>query len=75
MTIDDFALAIGQVIMAFGGMLLGTALILFLMWIVGFAWIAFSKQFRAICKAESLIHEYRKDREEFLKWKEGKGNG
>lgn len=32
------------------------------------AWVAFSNRFRDICKAESLIFEYRKYREQFLEW-------
>ena len=34
------------------------------------AWISVSNRCRYICKAESLIHEYRRNREEFLRWQE-----
>lgn len=32
------------------------------------AWADFSNKFRSVCKAESLIYEYRKYREQFLAW-------
>ena len=47
----------------------------FLWWLVETAWIAASNRFRDICKAESLIFEYRRERKEYLWWKEHvKGN-
>lgn len=66
----SIALWLGTILMGTGGALLVMALIFFIGWLVCIAWIAFSDRFRAICKAESLIFEYRKNREKFLEWKE-----
>lgn len=44
------------------------AIVWFLGWLVCCAWAAFSNKFRAVCKAESLIFEYRKYHEQFLAW-------
>ena len=72
----DFVFAIGWIILCIGGVLLAACILLFVGWLVQCAWIAFSETFRAICKAESLIYEYRKNREEFLKWRNtNAGNG
>ena len=66
----DIALWLGMVLMGTGGALVALAIIFFAGWLVCVAWIAFSTEFRAICKAEGLIFEYRKNREQFLEWKE-----
>ena len=71
----EIAQGLGMTLMAFGGILIAAVILLFLGWLVQVAWIAFSDTFRAICKAESMIFEYRKNREEFLKWKEGAEDG
>ena len=68
---NSIALWLGTILMGAGGALLVLALIFFIGWLVCVAWIAFSERFRGICKAESLIFEYRKNREKFLEWKEG----
>ena len=59
---------IGIIVCGLGGGLLSLAIVGFLGWLVCCAWAAFSNKFRAICKAESLIFEYRKYREQFLAW-------
>ena len=65
------ALAIGCVIMGAGGALLALMILFSIGYGLCCAWIAFSNRFRDVCKAESLIFEYRKNREKFLEWKEG----
>ena len=59
---------IGIIVCGLGGGLLCLAIVGFLAWLACCAWIAFSNKFRAVCKAESLIFEYRKYREQFLAW-------
>ena len=45
------------------------------MFFIAIGGIAASNRFRDICKAESLIFEYRRERKEYLWWKEHvKGN-
>lgn len=67
---NSIALWLGTILMGVGGALLVLALIFFIGWLACVAWIAFSETFRGICKAESMIFEYRKNREKFLEWKE-----
>ena len=59
---------IGIIVCGLGGGLLCITLVGFLGWVVCCAWAAFSDRFRAICKAESLIFEYRKYHEQFMAW-------
>ncbi len=59
---------IGIIVCGLGGGLLCVAIVWFLGWLVCCAWAAFSNKFRAVCKAESLIFEYRKYHEQFLAW-------
>lgn len=72
---DNLALKLGEFIMVAGGILFAAVIILLLGYLLCIAWIAFSDNFRAICKAESLIFEYRKNREKFLEWKAGMEDG
>lgn len=62
MSVGVFSLLVG------GALLLGAALALFA-WIAGSAWIAVSNKWRRICRAVSLIFEYRENREKFIEWK------
>lgn len=59
---------IGIIVCGLGGGLLCLAIVGFLGWLVCCAWVSFSNKFRAICKAESLIFEYRKYHEQFMAW-------
>ena len=59
---------IGIIVCGMGGGLLCVAIVGFLGWLACCAWAAFSNKFRAVCKAERLIFEYRKYREQFLAW-------
>lgn len=68
--LERFAWWLGYAFVIIGG----TELAFLLMAVIGLAackaWISASNKFRDICKAESLIHEYRRNREEFLRWLE-----
>lgn len=66
---DNIALAIGKIVMVVGGGTIAVGIIGFIGWLAGLAWVLFSETFRDICKAESLIFDYRKNREEFMAWK------
>ena len=63
---------VGSIVCGIGGSLLCIGVVGFLAWGVSCAWVLFSNQFRAVCKAESMIFEYRKYREQFLAWMEAK---
>ena len=65
----EIAARIGQWFMLIGGMLIAISLLGFLGWLACQGWAAFSNRFRDVCRAESLIHEYRRNRAEFLFWK------
>lgn len=65
---DAVSRGIGIIVCGLGGGLLCLAIVGFLCWLVCCAWAAFSDRFRAICKAESLIFEYRKYHEQFMAW-------
>lgn len=67
--VNEFALLVGQLIVGLGGACFAVAIVGFLGWLAGMTWIMFSDTFRNICKAESLIFEYRKNRTEFMAWK------
>lgn len=68
--LERFAWWLGYAFVIIGG----AELAFLLMAVIGLsackAWISASNKFRDICKAESLIHEYRRNREEFLRWRE-----
>ena len=68
----EIATWLGGFIMVSGGILLTIALLALLGWLACQAWRSFSNMFRAVCRAEGLIHEYRRNREEFLIWKSEK---
>ena len=68
--INTLSLSVGYTFMIIGGTFLVIFLIATIASIVCFAWIHASNRFRDICKAESLIHEYRRNREKFLEWLE-----
>ena len=49
---------------------LGLALIAWLVYWMAIMWIKASNAWRGILKAESLIYEYKKNRDKYLEWKE-----
>lgn len=69
---DNFATFLGKGFLVVGGIGITVLLLALLVWLAGVAWIAASERWRDICKAESLIHEYRREREEYLQWKKQK---
>lgn len=71
---EKVVLVIGGTVLLFGGTILTIAIIGFLIYLAEAVWVVVSENFRDICKAESLIHDYRKNREKFLEWREGEEN-
>lgn len=69
---DKIFLEFGRTICVFGGIFLGGTLMALLSQLLCEAWMAASNRFRKVCRGESLIFEYWKNREEFLKWMEAK---
>ena len=69
MAINNVACWIGTIVLCLGGALLALCIIGLLAYFTSAAWVVFSERFRSICKAESLIFEYRKNRTEFMAWK------
>ena len=69
---DNFATFLGKGFLVVGGIGIAVLLLALLVWLAGVAWIAASERWRDICKAESLIREYRREREEYLQWKKQK---
>lgn len=61
---------IGEFVLFFGGLMLLVIISLLVLWVFLSVWIAVSNRFRDVCRAESLIFEYRKNREAFLVWLE-----
>lgn len=58
--------------MLVGGLLLFGVLVALAVRLMCELWIGVSIRFRSILKAESLIYEYRKNRDEFLRWRSKK---
>lgn len=73
METNNVALILGNIVLIFGGVLASTALLGFLLWLMTKAWDAFSNNLRSICKTESLIWEYIRNRHEYHMWKALKG--
>lgn len=66
---------IGKVFCVVGGIAIALFLLFLFLELTLEAWRLFSNKFRDVCKAESLIFEYRKHRKEFQKWLNDKDNG
>lgn len=71
----EYYSVIGAFVCGVGGAMLSLALIGGLCNLACALWIWASNKFRAICKAESLIFEYKKNRQEFLIWKNRREGG
>ena len=54
---------------------LGLLLLAFLTYLMAIVWIMASNAWRRILRAESLIYEYKQNRDEYLAWKETLDNG
>ena len=69
-TLTNLAYVIGALFMIGGGACI-VAFLVGIAWdFIGTIWIDASNKWRNICKAESLIHEYRREREKYIAWKE-----
>lgn len=65
---DNVYLFVGKLICGMGGGLLALAILALLLIVACYLWIDASERFRDICKAESMIFEYRKNRNDFMYW-------
>lgn len=65
---ENAFLWIGKTFCIIGGIALALLLLCLLFGLAIEAWRLFSGRFRNVCKAESLIFEYKKMRKEFLQW-------
>ncbi len=68
----DICTAIGELFCVIGGVSLALLVLGLLASFVCTVWIDTSNKFRRICKAESLIFEYRENRDKYLEWKRAK---
>lgn len=67
---DKIFLAVGRTVCVLGAVSFSGILVALLAQLLCEAWMAASNKFRKVCRGESLIFEYWKNREEFLKWRE-----
>ena len=67
--IDNMMMNAGEAVLITGGCLLIAAGVGLAALLVANIWISASNKWRRILRAESLIYEYRKNRDEFLRWK------
>jgi hypothetical protein len=67
---SNFYCAVGRFLVVAAGLLLCATLVALLIGLCCEAWIATSNRFRDVCSGESLIREYKKNRKEFLEWRE-----
>lgn len=74
-TMTEIACVIGAVFMIGGAAVIAAVLVGLAWGLIGQIWIDASNRWRNICKAESLIHEYRRERENYLRWKEADNGG
>lgn len=65
---DNLVLVLGWITLS----VIGCAVIGVLLWLALDIWEYASNRFRDVCKAESLIFEYRKNRDDYLEWKNTK---
>lgn len=66
---DNIYRVIGKIICGLGGGMLALAILALLVNVACVLWIDASDRFRDICRAESMIFEYRKNRNDFMYWK------
>ena len=71
---DDIFTFVGAILCKISGCLLCLLIIGALLLLACKVWIIFSGEFRGICRAESLIFEYKKNRKAFLEWMKEKGS-
>lgn len=68
--IDSAMVNIGAAFMLIGGVALVAIVLGLAVYAAGLAWIAASNKWRDILRAESLIYEYRMNREAYIEWRE-----
>lgn len=68
--IDSVMKNVGAAFMLIGGVALVAIVLGLAVYAAGLAWIAASNKWRDILRAESLIYEYRMNREAYIKWRE-----
>lgn len=68
--IDSVMINIGAFFMIAGGIVLVVAVVGFVVFLTATLWISASNKWRAIFRAESLVFEYKRNRQQFLKWKD-----
>lgn len=67
--IDSVMVNIGAAFMLIGGAALVAIVLGLAVYAAGLAWIAASNKWRDILRAESLIYEYRMNREAYIEWR------
>lgn len=67
--IDSAMVNIGAAFMLIGGVALVAIVLGLAVYAAGLAWIAASNKWRDILRAESLIYEYRMNRDSYIKWR------
>ena len=68
--IDSVRVNSGAAVMLIGGVALVSIVLGLAVYAAGLAWIAASNKWRDILRAESLIYEYRMNREAYIEWRE-----
>lgn len=67
--IDTVMVNIGAVFMIVGGVALVAVVLGLAIYAAGWVWVAASDKWRDILRAESLIYEYRMNRDAYIEWK------
>lgn len=67
--IDNVMVNIGAAFMIVGGVALVAIVLSLVIYAAGWAWVAASDKWRDILRAESLIYEYRMNRDAYIKWR------
>ena len=63
---EKLSITLGHIFLVVGGPIVLAMCIAVLVWLGAMLWAGASNRFRDICKAESLIHEYRHERDTYL---------
>lgn len=66
---DSVLVNIGAAFMLIGGVALVAIVLGLAVYAAGLAWVAASNKWRDILQAESLIYEYRMNRDAYIKWR------
>ena len=66
--VDSVMINIGAFFAIAGGIIMMLFVVGTVGYLVALLWISACNKWRAICRAESLIFEYRKNRKDFLRW-------